>query len=197
MTKRITGKLRTQYINEWLEGVENPDVEVKPMRDEGRFIVRYKNTQNGTADQNVTEPSSEAPAEIEAADTNSNNQPVEVVAKGPDENKPTAQSDEEEGNNNEILTQIFNQLRIINEERHAKQLRKEQKKELQHAIRKEFVRHRVLVEDPDPRPEPVGRWPASNSVGEPVYIDRTLPEANARVPRTPVRMRRRLNLLNK
>ena len=175
MTKRITGKLRTQYINEWLEGVENPDVEVKPMRDEGRFIVRYKNTQNGTADQNVTEPSSEAPAEIEAADTNSNNQPVEVVAKVGDENKPTAQSDEDEGNNNEILTQIFNQLRIINEERHAKQLRKEQKKELQHAIRKEFVRHRVLVEDPDPRPEP-----------EPVYIDRT-----------PVRMRRRLNLLNK
>ena len=172
MTKRITGKLRTQYINEWLEGVENPDVEVKPMRDEGRFIVRYKNTQNGTADQNVTEPSSEAPAEIEAADTNSNNQPVE--------NKPTAQSVEsdevgDEGNNNEILTQIFNQLRIINEERHAKQLRKEQKKELQHAIRKEFVRHRVLVEDPDPRPEP-----------EPVYIDRT-----------PIRMRRRLNLLNK
>ena len=175
MTKRITGKLRTQYINEWLEGVENPDVEVKPMRDEGRFIVRYKNTQNGTADQNVTEPSSEAPAEIEAADTNSNNQPVETTAKVPDENKPTAQSDEDEGNNNEILTQIFNQLRIINEERHAKQLRKEQKKELQHAIRKEFVRHRVLVEDPDPRPEP-----------EPVYIDRT-----------PVRMRRRLNLLNK
>lgn len=186
MTKRITGKLRTQYINEWLEGVENPDVEVKPMRDEGRFIVRYKNTQNGTADQNVTEPSSEAPAEIEAADTNSNNQPVETVVKAPEENKPTAQSDEvrqrrasdevgDEGNNNEILTQIFNQLRIINEERHAKQLRKEQKKELQHAIRKEFVRHRVLVEDPDPRPEP-----------EPVYIDRT-----------PVRMRRRLNLLNK
>jgi hypothetical protein len=39
----IRGKLRQQYIDNWLEGHEDPDVEVKPTRIDGKYIVRYKN----------------------------------------------------------------------------------------------------------------------------------------------------------
>ena len=80
---------------------------------------------------------------------------------------------------NDIMEEILKQLKIINDERQAKQIKKAKKKELQQAIRKEFVRHRVIVEDPDPTPEPVPE-------PQTVYIEKT-----------PIRMRRRLDLRNK
>ena len=43
MTNRIRGKKRTQIIENWLKGVEDPDVEVKPTKNEGRYIVKAKN----------------------------------------------------------------------------------------------------------------------------------------------------------
>ena len=91
--------------------------------------------------------------------------------------KDEVEKQQNNSNNSEIMNEILKELKIINDERQAKQLKKQKKKELQQAIRKEFVRHRVIVEDPDPRPEPEP---------ERIYIDRT-----------PIRVRRRLNLLNK
>ena len=39
----IRGRVRQQYIDNWLSGQEDPNVEVKPTRVDGKYIVRYKN----------------------------------------------------------------------------------------------------------------------------------------------------------
>ena len=38
----IRGKKREEYVREWLEGKENPDVEVIPTKKEGKYIVRER-----------------------------------------------------------------------------------------------------------------------------------------------------------
>ena len=38
----IRGKLRQQYIDNWLAGNEDPDVEVIPTRVEGKYIVKHR-----------------------------------------------------------------------------------------------------------------------------------------------------------
>ena len=50
MTTWIRGKKRTQIIENWLKGVENPDVEVKPTRNEDRYIVKAKSKENREED---------------------------------------------------------------------------------------------------------------------------------------------------
>ena len=46
MTNRIRGKKRTQIIDRWLKGVEDPDVEVKPTKNKERYIVKAKNKES-------------------------------------------------------------------------------------------------------------------------------------------------------
>ena len=179
MSQRITGKLRTQYIDEWLNGIENPDVEVKPMKTEGRFRVTYRKNKDSEVVENNDEPNNVGVSSNISENTGNENIENKPSDNENIENKNTEpendEDNENEGSRNEVFNAILNQLRIINEERHAKAIKKEKKKELQQAIRKEFVRHRVLVEDPDPQPEPEP---------ERIYIDRT-----------PIRVRRRLNLI--
>ena len=182
----IRGKLRQQYIDNWLEGHEDPDVEVKPTRIDGKYIVRYKNLPEPPKQFN---PPANTPSEVqdqkpkaaevipnnESSDDNSNESSADI----PNESNCVAayKADPAHGGANvqpDIMQEILEQLKIINDERHAKELKKAKKKELQQAIRKEFVRHRVLVEDPDPAPEPTPQT---------VYIDRP-----------PIKMRRRLDL---
>lgn len=178
----IRGRARQQYIDNWLSGQEDPNVEVKPTRVDGKYIVRYKNLPSpsnaSTEVEDVNEIKNEP--EIKEPITESIKESIEEPVKEQviEQVKDEVEKQQNNGNNNsEIMNEILKELKIINDERQAKQLKKQKKKELQQAIRKEFVRHRVIVEDPDPRPEPEP---------ERIYIDRT-----------PIKVRRRLNLLNK
>ena len=40
----IRGKQRAEYIQKWLQGEEDPEVEVIPAKAEGRYIVRRRET---------------------------------------------------------------------------------------------------------------------------------------------------------
>ena len=175
----IRGRARQEYIDNWLSGKEDPNVEVKPTRVDGKYIVRYKNlpsSSNVSAEvEDVIENNNEP--EIKESNKEPVKESIEEPIKESVEEQVKEQVEKEQNNNSEIMNEILKQLKIINDERQAKQLKKQKKKELQQAIRKEFVRHRVIVEDPDPQPEPEPQT---------VYIDRT-----------PIRVRRRLNLLNK
>ena len=210
----IRGKLRQQYIDNWLEGNEDPDVEVKPTRIDGKYIVRSRlraSDEDGVRARIPPNPSPTNPsptntaAETEdqkpkfeekdissnAAENNSKDPITEIDSKDPiteiDSKATENNSKDPIGQRpasgfagvpeNDIMEEILKQLKIINDERHAKEIKKAKKKELQQAIRKEFVRHRVIVEDPDPIPTPEPQT---------VYVDRT-----------PIRMRRRLDLRNK
>ena len=202
----IRGKLRQQYIDNWLEGHEDPDVEVKPTRIDGKYIVRERrvpsnpspatpearpgrtpiNTAAETEDQKPKFEekdisSNDAGNDSKAAADNNSEAPItENNSKTTDNNSEAAENNSKAPlPENDIMEEILKQLKIINDERQAKQIKKAKKKELQQAIRKEFVRHRVIVEDPEPiqfpDPEP-----------QTVYIEKT-----------PIRMRRRLDLRNK
>ena len=179
----IRGRVRQQYIDNWLSGQEDPNVEVKPTRVDGKYIVRYKNLPSPSNATTEVEDVNEINNEQEIKE--SNKEAIEEQGKESikeqviEQVKDEVEKQQNNSNNSEIMNEILKELKIINDERQAKQLKKQKKKELQQAIRKEFVRHtsRVIVEDPDPRPEPEP---------EKIYIDRT-----------PIRVRRRLNLLNK
>ena len=181
----IRGRVRQQYIDNWLSGQEDPNVEVKPTRVDGKYIVRYKNLPSPSNATTEVEDVNEINNEHEIKESNKEQVKEEIEAQGKEsikeqmieQVKDEVEKQQNNSNNYEIMNEILKELKIINDERQAKQLKKQKKKELQQAIRKEFVRHRVIVEDPDPRPEPEP---------EKIYIDRT-----------PIRVRRRLNLLNK
>ena len=202
----IRGKLRQQYIDNWLEGHEDPDVEVKPTRIDGKYIVRQRRA-SSEAEVRARVPSNPSPTnpspintvadtedqkpKFEEKDISSNdaenNSKVRGTRASSEAEDPITENNSKAAENNskaslpenDIMEEILKQLKIINDERQAKQIKKAKKKELQQAIRKEFVRHRVIVEDPEPiqfpDPEP-----------QTVYIEKT-----------PIRMRRRLDLRNK
>ena len=76
----------------------------------------------------------------------------------------------------ELTEEILNQLKMINDDRIARDKKKQKKKELRRAIHKEFARSRVMVEDSDDEEPP-----------QPIVIERP----------PPMRVRRRLNLLDR
>ena len=90
----------------------------------------------------------------------------------------------------ELTNEILNQLKLINDDRRARDEKKQKKKELRRAIHKEFARSRVMVED---RSDEEHALHASRSPGwaaeppQPIVIERP----------PPIRVRRRLNLLDR
>ena len=80
MSSRIRGKLRDQYINEWLNGIENPDVEVKPLKAEGRFRVTYRSKNNsldtGVESQEHADTASESNNEPTLENNNDNKENI-------------------------------------------------------------------------------------------------------------------------
>ena len=219
----IRGAVRQQYIDNWLRGNDDPDVEVKPTRVDGKYIVRYRNLpqlnsgnpspentsekvedekQKPDAEKDISSSNSEkdisgsnsekdisgSNSEKDISSSNSEKDISSDLEGRPHQRwssiseKPVpediASSISEEPVTKDVMQEILKQLKIINDERQAKQLKKEQKKQLQQAIRKEFVRHRVMVEDPEPYIEP--------EPPQVMYVDRK-----------PIKVRRRLNLLER
>ena len=192
----IRGAVRQQYIDNWLRGNDDPDVEVKPTRVDGKYIVRYRNLPQlnsgnpspENTSEKVEDEKQKPDAEKDISSSNSEKDISSDLEGRPHQRwssiseKPVpediASSISEEPVTKDVMQEILKQLKIINDERQAKQLKKEQKKQLQQAIRKEFVRHRVMVEDPEPYIEP--------EPPQVMYVDRK-----------PIKVRRRLNLLER
>ena len=187
MSIPIRGLKRQEIINNWLNGVEDPEYEVVPTKAEGKYIVKTRENKPLA----VGIPNSDS-AEMQVAtkrdDKSQNATPEdknietdESLAENPNDSeceKPTNQTTSHDyiSFDRELTNEILNQLKMINDDRKARDEKKQKKKELRRAIHKEFARSRVVVEGSSDEEEP-----------QPVYIERP----------PPIRVRRRLNLLDR
>ena len=167
---------RQEIINNWLEGKESEDYDVIPTHTEGKYILR---------------PKKKAVEEVKNIEENvkENNIPEQNVS---EENISEENNVSEENVSEPVVEKhnykrdILNQLKLMNEsfnafneERRLKKEKKQKKKEMKQLIHKEFVKNRVMVEGSDE--EEVESEPQI------VYVEKP----------APVRIRRRLNLLDK
>ena len=189
MSNNIRGLKRQEIIDNWLNGVEDPNFEVVPTRAEGKYIVKQRTGSNKTL---MTENTNNSPSETHIAskqDDNSqtaapeaNNSTNKAVSAENDKNEEEEETTMESPMQNyvsfdrELTNEILNQLKLINDDRRARDEKKQKKKELRRAIHKEFARSRVMVEDSSDEEPP-----------QPIIVERP----------PPIRVRRRLNLLDR
>ena len=183
----IRGKKREEYVKEWLDGKENPDIEVIPTKVEGKYIVRER-VKNKSAEikdeKSETASRLRTSSETEAEKSENNNTPENNVHENniPINNVPESNVPVNNVPEPNISLEILAQLKMLNEYKMKKLEKKEKKKEIKKVVRKEFVKNKVLVEDSDDDdvvsipPEP-----------QKIYVQKP----------PPLRVRRRVNLLDR
>ena len=184
----IRGKKREEYVREWLEGKENPDVEVIPTKKEGKYIVR---------ERVKVEPVKVGEENAEMKDEKSELNNTEKNTAPEPENNIVPEPEIIKNNNSGIGLEILEQLKLLNEYKQKKLEKKAKKKEIKKVIRKEFVKNKVLVENSDESDDetvyvpPPGGFTASASFARPepqkIYIQKP----------PLIRTRRRINLLQR
>ena len=180
---------RQEIINNWLEGKESEDYDVIPTHTEGKYILRpkkkaveeVKNIEENVKENNI--PEQNVSQENISEENNVSEEQTEF-ARGSSRTRENVSEPVVEKHN--YKRDILNQLKLMNEsfnafneERRLKKERKQKKKEMKQLIHKEFVKKRVMVEGSDE--EEVESEPQI------VYVEKP----------APVRIRRRLNLLDK
>ena len=205
MSVRIRGKKREEIINNWLEGKDNDEYDVVPTKNEGKYIIRHKVKNINNSEEPIPEPIKSALRSVNGfAEETISEEPIpEPISEEtiPEEPIPEETIPEKtikpkqnkirsipESTNpvgfNEILNQLKNiqtSFNELNEERRRKQEKKAKKKEMKHIIHKEFAKNRVMVEESDDETE------YRNTDPQIVYVEKP----------APVRIRRRLNLLDR
>ena len=163
MTTRIRGKKRTQIIEKWLKGVEDPDVEVKPTKNKERYIVKAKNKDSSQAEPTQNEPDDVEPAQNEAVEEEEiKAEPAQNEAKPnikqnmvqePDEYTYEYEYEEEEQPdvNLSIQMEILNQLRAMQEEKRLRQEEKQRNKQIKEQVQHQlYKQRRQLFVEPEP-----------------------------------------------
>lgn len=189
MSNNIRGLKRQSIIDNWLNGVEDPNFEVVPTRAEGKYIVKQRTGSNKPL---ATENMNNGPSEPQIASKQDDNSQIAKQEVENSTNKAvSAENDKSDGEeettmespmqnyvsfDRELTNEILNQLKLINDDRRARDEKKQKKKELRRAIHKEFARSRVMVEDSSDEEPP-----------QPIIVERP----------PPIRVRRRLNLLDR
>ena len=189
MSNNIRGLKRQSIIDNWLNGVEDPNFEVVPTRAEGKYIVKQRTGSNKPL---MTENMNNGPSEArDASKQDDNSQTAAPEANNSTNKDVSAENDKNEEEeettmespmqdyvsfDRELTNEILNQLKLINDDRRARDEKKQKKKELRRAIHKEFARSRVMVEDSSDEEQP-----------QPIIVERP----------PPIRVRRRLNLLDR
>ena len=181
---------RQEIINNWLEGKESEDYDVIPTHTEGKYILRpkkkaveeVKNIEENVKENNI--PEQNVSQEENISEENNVSEEQTEFARGSSRTRENVSEPVVEKHN--YKRDILNQLKLMNEsfnafneERRLKKEKKQKKKEMKQLIHKEFVKNRVMVEGSDE--EEVESEPQI------VYVEKP----------APVRIRRRLNLLDK
>ena len=214
MSINIRGLKRQSIIDNWLNGVEDPNFEVVPTKAEGKYIVKQRSNSDKThamgipnSDTAETQVASKQDDNSQTAAPEVNNSTNKAVSAENDKNdeeesvddsppmqnyvsfdrraalgreRPSRETAGASGSlamlDRELTNEILNQLKMINDDRRARDEKKQKKKELRRAIHKEFARSRVMVEDSSDDEPP-----------QPIIVERP----------PPIRVRRRLNLLDR
>ena len=155
----IRGKKRQEYIQRWLNGEEDPEVEVMPTRVEGKYIVRPRGQKEettvettvtdtvNTSSNKDTEDSSSYYSEYEEEEIPASDEGSPRLSPASDEGSPrlspepvTPKRKGKKINQNDIQLEILHHLRIMGEEAIRKREKKERKREMKHVVRKEMSR---------------------------------------------------------
>ena len=128
MTNRIRGKKREEVINNWLKGVEDPNVEVKPTKQEGRYIVKAKKEE-----PKEVEPEKDSTTRSNSKQSLDNEYEYEYVY------------EEEETPENihlNLQLQILSELRAMNEEKRLRHEQKQRNKQIKEQVQKQLYKER-------------------------------------------------------
>lgn len=173
-------KRRQEIIKNWLDGKEDDEYDVIPTKIDGKYILRPKNKPSyddsaihiaQNSEQNV--PEENIPQEQNVPEEN-NPQEQNISEKIPEEKIPKQNYKADILKQLELMNESFNKF---NEERRIKQEKKQKKKEMKRMIYKEFAKNKVMVE---------GSSDEETNEPQVVYLEKP----------APIRIRRRLNLLN-
>ena len=154
MANRIRGKKRQEIIDNWIKGIEDPDVEVQPTKKENRYIVRPKVNK----EEEEVKKQEEAVKEEEVVKKQSVKKPPvkkEPAKKPPkmkepsDEYEPQSEyeyeyeyEEEPERNNTELLQyEILNELKRMNDEKASRRAEKQRQKELKDTVKYQMMKH--------------------------------------------------------
>ena len=173
MANRIRGKKRQEIIDNWLKGVEEPDVEVLPTKSDGRYIVRPKNTST-MQDKNVKEEAEQVEEKKEETKPKKDNRPAtktkhqenedtsyrakqgikssdeyEYRAKrgyeSSDEYEYEYEYEEEEPERvDKLQLEILNELKRMNAEKQQHRAEKARRKELKQAVQHQLYKSAVF-----------------------------------------------------
>ena len=163
MANRIRGKKRQEIIDNWLKGIEDPDVEVKPTKKDNRYIVTSKKPvqDDSATDTSVTDTSNKKDTSVK--DTSVKERPVKKVSNKLDTSDDSYEYEyeyeeepETQGNkhNAELLQyDILNELRRMNEEKARREEEKERRRELKHQIQHQLYRQSMRTESVSQQPQ--------------------------------------------
>ena len=172
MANRIRGKKRQEIIDNWLKGIEDPDVEVKPTKKDNRYIVTSKKPvqDDSATDTSVTDTSNKKVSvtdtsnkKVSVKDTSVKERPVKKVSNKLDTSDDSYEYEyeyeeepETQGNkhNAELLQyEILNELRRMNEEKARREEEKERRRELKHQIQHQLYRQSMRTESVSQQPQ--------------------------------------------
>ena len=137
MANRIRGKKRQEIIDNWIKGIEDPDVEVKPTKKENRYIVRPKKSN----EEAKTEPTEE--------DTDDESVKEDIEQEPKKQQEPTSDEyeyeyeyeEEPERSNTELLQyEILNELKRMNDEKATRRAEKQRQKELKNTVKYQMMK---------------------------------------------------------
>ena len=137
MANRIRGKKRQEIIDNWIKGIEDPDVEVKPTKKENRYIVRPKKSNEETKTEQTEEDTDD-----ESVKEDIEQEPKKQQEPTSDEYEYEYEYEEEpERSNTELLQyEILNELKRMNDEKATRRAEKQRQKELKNTVKYQMMK---------------------------------------------------------
>ena len=158
MANRIRGKKRQEIIDNWLKGVEEPDVEVLPTKSDGRYIVgpktqsQDKKAENeGKVEEKKAQPKPKKQVKHETPPQENEDESYEYRAKrgikSSDEYEYEYEyeyEEEEPERVDKLQLEILNELKRMNAEKEEHRAEKQRRKELKHAVQHQLYKSAVF-----------------------------------------------------
>jgi hypothetical protein len=150
--RKLQGRRRQEVIEKWLQGIEDPEWQVKPTKTEGKYIISERRAP-------PEEPVSDPPEREEGEEPEPDREPEEGEEPPAEKPKPPPPAPKPKHKpvvyprqklpksafNDDLGIEILTELRAMGEAKRAKEAKKQLKKDIRRQVRKHI---------PPPPPEP-------------------------------------------
>jgi hypothetical protein len=170
--RKLQGKRRTEVIEKWLKGEEDPEWQVRPTKTDGKYIISERkpavsSNQSDEAESEGQDQDPEQEQEPEEKEEVAKPKPVEKPPPPPPKPKPKPKDKPypreklpKSAFSDDVAVEILTELRAIGEAKRTKQAKREQKKEIKRQVRKHTpAQQPIFVDDEEyeydePPPQP-------------------------------------------